>query len=710
MHVRVVPDTDGFRQRLKQYLEMLEKYSKLKIKVELNDGGVGARLNQLTRDRRVNIRAEADTAAAAARIAALARDRRARIDVDADVRDAERQVRGFTGRRWRLLINIHMARGGIDRIKSGIADMGRGLATIGRGVGQLFTQAGQAVSTLADGITGMARGAAGMAAGFAQTAAAALPLLATVMAIAAWVTVVASGLIAVIALAALPILPIGLAAIAAAGNMKELGDKAEDAMIRVSEALKPATASMREEFGGALKDITAWFKQAEPMIKGFFDSGAQFVRPMVDSILQFTDVLFPKLTAAMNSAGMKQFTDALPAALVGIGDALGDFFVTLADGGGRLKEILPPLVSILDQLLQGIAKLAVQFSPQIAEAVQNFADAIGHFFRIFADNADATVFLMKAVDVALNLLLASFEVAMTGLDFIVGAAKAAWQGIQAAWDGIVAGTSAAWSAVVSVVSEAWESIKSGVSSAVSAVVSWVSEAWNSVKSWTSDAWNSVKSWTSDAWNSVTSFVSDAVENVKSAVSGAWDSVKTWTSEAWETVKRAVSDAWNSIKEAVSQGISSVVGFVSELPGKIIGALGDLAGSMFDAGKKAIQGLVDGLGSIDVMGVVGGILGKVKDAASGIGSILGFSVPVEADTQKLPAPVPVASPLPNVADQVGRLDAYSYGRSAARALQPGTEAALSRLGRGPSITVNARTNADPYEIGKQIAWELKTSGR
>ena len=29
---------------------------------------------------------------------------------------------------------------------------------------------------------------------------------------------------------------------------------------------------------------------------------------------------------------------------------------------------------------------------------------------------------------------------------------------------------------------------------------------------------------------------------------------------------------------------------------------------------------------------------------------------------------------------------------------------------PQITVNARTNADPYEIGREIAWQLRTSGR
>ncbi|WP_157536643.1 hypothetical protein [Kitasatospora mediocidica] len=39
MHIRVLPDTSDFRRRLKQHLEMLEKYTKLKVKLDLDAGG-----------------------------------------------------------------------------------------------------------------------------------------------------------------------------------------------------------------------------------------------------------------------------------------------------------------------------------------------------------------------------------------------------------------------------------------------------------------------------------------------------------------------------------------------------------------------------------------------------------------------------------------------------------------------------------------------
>lgn len=84
VHVRVLPDTSDFRQRLKQYLGMLEKYTKLSVKLDLDTTGVNARLRELTHDRNVRVNVFADTAEAAARIAALTRERRARVGVDAD--------------------------------------------------------------------------------------------------------------------------------------------------------------------------------------------------------------------------------------------------------------------------------------------------------------------------------------------------------------------------------------------------------------------------------------------------------------------------------------------------------------------------------------------------------------------------------------------------------------------------------------------------
>ncbi|MFE2410847.1 hypothetical protein ACFXDE_21135 [Kitasatospora sp. NPDC059408] len=721
--MRVLPDTDGFRDRLRRYLEMLEKYTKLKVKLDLDTTGVNARLRELTHDRSVRVNVFADTAEAAARIAALTRERRTRVGVDADTAPAEARVRAFTGRRWRLGINVHLARGGLDRVKSGLRDLGSGAAEVARSFGRLFTlsieQTASALQGIGSGISSAAQGALGMAAGFAQSAAAAAPLLIAVTAIATWVTVVASGLIGVLALAALPVLPLGLAAVAAAGDMKALGDKAKEAMQAASEALKPATAAIRTEFGGAVRDVTAWFKQAEPQFKAFFDAGAQYVRPMVKSITDFTDTLFPKLTAAMQSPGMKAFTDELPVALVGIGAALGDFFLTLSNGGDQLKLILGPLVGLLDAFLQGIASLAVAFAPEIAVSISWFADTLRQFFAVFKDNAQATAALMRIVDLGLRALVIGFSVTMQAWDALATGAVAAWHAVQAAWDGLTSGTASAWGSVSSGTASTWSSVKSWVSDAASSAGSAVASGWRDVSSWTSSTWGDVTSWTSSSWSSVTSSVSSAVSSTGSAVAAGWRNVTSWTSSACNSCTSAVSSAWSNISSGVSSGIAAVVSYVSELPGKILSAIGDLGSLLYDKGKSAVQGLINGMKSINVGSIASGIIDKINPFSSAPAS-----APMAAPRALMAAPMafaampaaayasPLEQALRPVASGLRSLDSYGYGQRAAAGLRH-PDIASKDAGReryGPNITVTARTNADPHEIGKAIAWELKTSGR
>ncbi|MGW2398500.1 phage tail protein [Kitasatospora sp. NPDC001664] len=694
---------------------MLEKYSKLKIQLNLDTGDAAARIQELARDRRVNISVDADTAEAAARIAALARDRRATIDVDADTGPADRTVHAFIRRNWRWGIPLHVTRRSFEKVKTSVRELGRGFRTLGQGFGQLFTTSLEGtfagLKTMGDALKEIGSATLQGAAGFAQMGLAVAPVLVAVMALASWVAVVASGLIGVLALAALPVLPIGLAAIAAAGDFKKLEKSIENAMGKVSEALQPATKAIREQMGGAVKQVTAWFEQAEPKIKAFFDAGAKFVAPMVDSILQFTDMLFPKLTAAMNSPGMKAFTDALPAALVRIGETLGDFFVRLADGGDRLKLILDPLNDVLREFMLGIADLAVAFAPEIAESIKWFADSLRKFFQIFKDNAEATAALMRLVDLTLRALLLVIEVVMANWEGMAVAAVALWHALQTAWDGIVAGTKAAWSAVTETVSSCWNAIYSTVSGWIGTTVDAVASAWRSVVEWTRSTWADVKSAVSDAWNSIYSTVSGWIGTTVDAVASAWRSVVEWTTSTWNSVKQAVSDAMSNLKSAVSEGVSNVVSFFAELPGKILGAIGDLGSRLFEAGKNAISGLVNGLKSVSIPSI-SDIAGGLK---GGIGSILGRSEP---GPNPLAGPVALGyarSPLDEAAKPFAAFadsGALAYGRRAVGGLGhvSGGGSLIGNPMSAPQITVQARTDADPYEIGKQIAWELKTSGR
>ena len=44
-------------------------------------------------------------------------------------------------------------------------------------------------------------------------------------------------------------------------------------------------------------------------------------------------------------------------------------------------------------------------------------------------------------------------------------------------------------------------------------------------------------------------------------------------------------------------MGGLLSFVSGIPGKILSALGDLGSLLFNAGKRIIQGLINGIGSM-----------------------------------------------------------------------------------------------------------------
>lgn len=124
------------------------------------------------------------------------------------------------------------------------------------------------------------------------------------------------------------------------------------------------------------------------------------------------------------------------------------------------------------------------------------------------------------------------------------------------------------------------------------------------------------------WQTICEFFSNFVNTVKGFFSGLKDSL----GEAWETIKTAAVTAFNtvvsaflflpthiaaiivSLKDAISDKFQSVISFFQGVPSKITSALGDLGSLLWNAGKKVIQGFVDGIKSM--WGEVKGALGKL----------------------------------------------------------------------------------------------------
>lgn len=197
--------------------------------------------------------------------------------------------------------------------------------------------------------------------------------------------------------------------------------------------------------------------------------------------------------------------------------------------------------------------------------------------------------------------------------------------VKAVWEWIKTATATLWNLLVAGIQK-WWAIYSGI--------------WKAVWDFIVSVWNGIKSGISAAWNWIKSFITTGINNVKTVWNTVWGAIKSFFSGIWDGIKSTISTVWNWIKSFIATGINNVkatintlseipgkvagyfgkvkdgisqklgeaIAFVKSVPGKITGALGNLGGLLLGAGKKIIQGLIDG---------ISGMIGSLKEKFSSI---------------------------------------------------------------------------------------------
>ena len=184
------------------------------------------------------------------------------------------------------------------------------------------------------------------------------------------------------------------------------------------------------------------------------------------------------------------------------------------------------------------------------------------------------------------------------------------------------------------------------------------------------------------------------------------------------------EVFAKIKEIASRVGGAVVDFLKAIPGKIM----DLGSSFLEAGKslggKILSGIKDGLTAA---------VGFAGDVASGLWKAVKNAVNtnvIDKINNAIPNSIVIPGPFPDIDlpdNPVPRLASgsrYFRGGLALVGEQGPELVAMPRGSRvftaretsgmgdsGPvSVTVNARTNADPRAIAQELGWVLRTRGR
>ncbi|AKY03328.1 tail length tape measure protein [Streptomyces phage Caliburn] len=375
--------------------------------------------------------------------------------------------------------------------------------------------------------------------------------------------------------------------------------------------LAPQLIPIVELLGGAL---TSAFQMLAPII-------AQMV-PLVGDLLgaafSFLSTILPPVAAIFREI----LAAAMPLAEAFIG-ALAPILPVLASALKTVLTALQPIVAValeiitavITPLLPMLSEVIQSILPPLAEAIQRLLEAIQPILDALLAVVNflmpvlvpviqfIAVLLGETLVAAVNGVALVFEglveVVVGVWDIIVGALKFAWGVIKAIFTGntdtLKAGWNQFWSGIWSFVKGIWDIILGafrvflsvGILGTATKVLKAIGNAFKA-------GWQAVVNFGKSAWSAITSGFSSFVSWLTSRVSSAMSSIGGFFSRGWTSIRETATGALSKLISEVGKWIGKAITTIGELPGKAKSALGDLGSVLMSAGRKLIQGFINGV--------------------------------------------------------------------------------------------------------------------
>lgn len=118
------------------------------------------------------------------------------------------------------------------------------------------------------------------------------------------------------------------------------------------------------------------------------------------------------------------------------------------------------------------------------------------------------------------------------------------------------------------------------------------------------AWSAIKAAAAAVFGWITNHIRENFERIKSVAQAVWGFITAYIRTEINIIVGVVRgviavvsffrNAFESARSAVISKVGALVSFVRSIPGKILGALGNLGNLLRDAGRRIVQGLIDGI--------------------------------------------------------------------------------------------------------------------
>lgn len=516
-----------------------------------------------------------------------------------------------------------------------------------------------------------------------------------------------------------------------AGSVEQLKGSAETMAIGLGSVLLPMLKAVADQ----LTSLVNWFVSLSPGMQkalviaiGFAGGLLLLVGGLIKAV-QFAKALKATMIL-LNGTFLANPIFLIIVAII----ALIAIFVALYKNNAAFRAFIDKMwkgiQAVIGAVVGWIVNTAVPWIVNAWNAIVNGAKALWAAI-VSVWNAISTAistvfnFILMLITTYVNMWK---TIITTAINFILGIWRAVWglfgPLIMGVFNLIVAIIQLAMRIIKLVITTAWNFIYAVVSGAVNRIRAIVTAVFGAINGFILRVFNGIKSFVTTIWNAIYGAVSGPVGRVLSVVSSAFNTVKGVVSTVFNAIKGIATTAWNAVTTAISTALDAAKTKVSDAINTIKGFFSGAGTWLLDAGKKLIQGLIDGIKAM---------VKKVTDAISSItDKIKGFlpgspikEGPLVEWNNGTPGKKLVKMLASGIADNVGMLDGAFAGvdlglptvltgpviavaGSASRTGASGVNSGATGADR-PSVyapvTVNAPQTMSPEQVGRATATRL-----
>lgn len=435
--VKVVPDTDGFRKKLKAFLEKVEKESEVEVELKLNSLGFKQQLDQLTRDRTIEVSMDLDAAEFRRRLATVLRGRDVKVDVALDTSRAAARLARLTRPRT-VHINVNYDRSAFEQMYHAMVR----LQHVSRSLGQLangsFRMIGNAGSAAFNGVGSAASGATQQVGslGSAMSKMSTMIMLVLLPVIASLVAMLIGAIVGLViiagaAIGSLLMLVAPVAAVAAGigwaftGSSKaakafkkdilEVG-KAAGHVLKV--AVQPMASAIRKELPGLKK----WVETLKGPLKSAFEGASRYVPELTAAVKAFVDRALFGLMQALNDRRLEAGIRGFRSFMDSLGIAFGRVFERLSANAPKFEKFFVAFGDSMAVLLPAIVDLMGAFAEVSPGVIQTLTATLVRLFQALSDPKTLDA-LSKFAQISFVGLLATIMTAIKWIELLIAAAQ-----------------------------------------------------------------------------------------------------------------------------------------------------------------------------------------------------------------------------------------------------------------------------------------------